>query len=43
MNNLNYTIDIENLNIHIEDSYLINSKEEINEALLYIMRDDEYD
>ena len=42
MIDLKYTIDVKNLNIHVEDSYLVNSKKKIDEALLYIMQDPKY-
>ena len=42
MDNLKYIIDIEHLNIHVEDSYLIKSKQQIREALDIIMQDSKY-
>ena len=42
MIDLKYTIDVKNLNIHVEDSYLVDTKKKIDEALLEIMQDPKY-
>lgn len=39
---LNYKIDVKNLNIHVEDSYLIKERADIHEALATIMSDPDY-